>query len=259
MFVEGRIIQMLVLAITIIAIYYYIQRAKTGMKIDIRKIPGLDAIPEAVGRCAEMGRPLHYTPGYALGGLYNPTMGPGVLAGLTILRSVAGECAKRGVPIIVTLAQPESVPIAEENLKTAYKMHNEEVPPNAVRFISTEQYAYAAGILGILLEERPAANILMGYFWSESLQFAEGGSYIGAMQIGGTSSPSQVPFFVASCDYSVIGEELFAAKAYIEKDPEDLGSLKGQDILRLILIGATVILFIAGNIGLTSIVELLSM
>jgi hypothetical protein len=241
---------------TIIAMYYYMNIEKSE-DIPLRSIPGLDAIPEAVGRCAEMGRPLHYTPGYTLGGLYNPTMGPGVLAGLTILRKVAEECATRGVPIIVTLAQPEAVPIAEENLRLAYGSQGETVPPNAVRFISTEQYAYAAGILGIMLEERPAANILMGYFWSESLQFAEGGSYIGAMQIGGTSSASQVPFFVASCDYSVIGEELFAAKAYVERDPEDLGSLRAQDILRAILITLAIILFIAGNIGLTSIVNFL--
>ena len=41
--------------------------------------------------------------------------------------------------------------------------------------------------------------------------------------------PSQLPFFVAACDYTLIGEELFAASAYLSKDPHQLGSLKGQD------------------------------
>lgn len=181
------------------------------------------------------------------------------MAGLVILKRVAESTAKLGIDIIVTLAQAEAVPIVEETLKIAYARENLEVPPNACRFISTEQYAYAAGVLSILLEERPGANILMGYFWSEAMQFAEGGSYIGAMQIGGTSSPSQIVFFIASCDYTVIGEELFAARGYLDKEPSNLGSLVGQDIFRAILIGLTVLTWIAGNAGIQGLISILSM
>ena len=35
--------------------------------MSIRKIPGLDAIEEAIGRATEMGRPVHYCPG--IGGI----------------------------------------------------------------------------------------------------------------------------------------------------------------------------------------------
>ena len=45
--------------------------------------------------------------------------------------------------------------------------------------------------------------------------------------------PSQLPFFVAACDYTLIGEEFFAASAYLSGEPEQLGSLKGQDIGKL--------------------------
>ncbi|GAG63954.1 unnamed protein product [marine sediment metagenome] len=250
---------MILLIATIAAIYYFTDAVEKGKEVTIRSIPALDAIDEAVGRAAETGRPVHFTPGYSLGGLYNPTMGPGVMAGITILSKVAEVTAKLGTGLIVSLAQAEAVPLVEEILKTVYRAANAEVPPNAVRFISTEQYAYAAGILSILLEERPGANILMGYFWSESLQFAEGGSYVGAMQIGGTASPSQIPFFVASCDYCLIGEELFAAKGYIDRDPANLGSLVASDLLRTLLIGLTVLSFIAVNFNLGFLVNILSM
>lgn len=259
MIVEGRIIQMILIILTILAIYFYTESVKKGKEVSIRPIPALDAIDEAVGRAAEMGRTVHFTPGYTLGGLYNPTMGPGVMAGLTILARVADATARLGTGIIVSLCAPEAIPIVDETLKFAYRSKNLEVPTDAVRFISTEQYAFAAGVLSILLEERPGANILLGYFWSESLQFAEGGSYIGAMQIGGTSTPSQIPFFVTACDYCLIGEELFAAKGYIDRDPSSLGSLLGSDLLRAILIVIGLLGFIAGNLKLQWLVNLLYM
>jgi hypothetical protein len=64
---------------------------------------------------------------------------------------------------------------------------------------------------------------------------AETGNSTGAIQIAGTDSDSQLPFFIASCDYTLIGEELYAASAYLSKEPLLLGSLKGQDWGKLIL------------------------
>ena len=66
--------------------------------------------------------------------------------------------------------------------------------------------------------------------WKSWAGMAETGNSIGAIQIGGTAMPAQLPFFVAACDYTLIGEELFAASAYLSHDPKQLGSLKGQDI-----------------------------
>ncbi len=250
---------MTLMVLIILAIYIATESVKKGRDVTIRPIPALDAITEAVGRASETGRTVHFTPGYTLGGLYNPSMGPGVMAGISILKKVAEDTAKLGTGIIVTLAQPEAIPMVEETLKTAYAAENLTVPENAVRFISTEQYAYAAGVLSILLEERPGANIIIGYFWSESLQFAEGGSYIGAMQIGGTSSASQVPFFIAACDYCLIGEEIFAAKGYIEKDAGSLGSLVASDLFRTVLIGIILLSFLASNLNLGFILDLLKL
>jgi hypothetical protein len=65
---------------------------------------------------------------------------------------------------------------------------------------------------------------------------AETANSVGAIQIAGTAMPSQLPFFVAACDYTLIGEELFAASAYLSKDPKLLGSLKGQDVGKFIFL-----------------------
>ncbi|MBN4057180.1 hypothetical protein JYU19_02615, partial [bacterium AH-315-J21] len=87
----------------------------------------------------------------------------------------------------------------------------------------------------------------MGAFFAESLILAETGNEVGAIQIAGTAMPSQLPFFVAACDYTLLGEELFAASAYLSREPRQLGSLKGQDVgkglfLVAMLIGLVIVL-----------------
>ena len=69
---------------------------------------------------------------------------------------------------------------------------------------------------------------------------AETGSTTGAIQIAGTDSYTQLPFFVTTCDYTLMGEELYAASAYLSREPRLLGSLKGQDLGKGILIGVLV-------------------
>ena len=118
-----------------------------------------------------------------------------------------------------------------------------------VRYVAGEQFAYVAAVNGIMLREKPAANIYMGAFYAESLLLAETGFAAGAIQIAGTAMPEQLPFFIAACDYTLMGEELYAASAYLSKEPLMLGSLKGQDLIKIILaalIVAGVVLEILG-------------
>ena len=100
-----------------------------------------------------------------------------------------------------------------------------------------------------MVRERPAAIFLQGSFLGESLILAETGNSIDAIQIAGTAEPSQLPFFVAACDYTLIGEELFAAGAYLSKEPRQLGSLKGQDIGKAILLALMLVGVVVQSLG----------
>jgi hypothetical protein len=96
-----------------------------------------------------------------------------------------------------------------------------------------------------MVREKPATIFMQGSFYAESLILAETGNAIGAIQIAGTAQPAQLPFFVAACDYTLLGEELFVAGAYLSREPRQLGSIKGQDIgkaviLLTLLLGALV-------------------
>ena len=94
---------------------------------------------------------------------------------------------------------------------------------------------------GIMLREKPAANFFMGSYFAESLLLTETGASTGAIQIAGTDSDHQLPFFVTTCDYTLIGEELYAASAYLSREPVLVGTLRGQDIGKALIMGALIL------------------
>ncbi|MDP3058871.1 MAG: hypothetical protein Q8N36_05395 [bacterium] len=212
----------------------------------LRRIAGLEAIEESIGRATEMGRPVHFSPGIAdiTGDTATQTF-----AGLEILSYVTGLTAKYNAELIVTIRMPNVFPLAQEVVRSGYLAAGKAdlFHENTVRFLSSEQFAYIAGVLGIFSREKVAANIMMGGFWAESLLMAEGGSQIGAIQVSGTANMHQIPFFVAACDYTLIGEELYAGGAYLSQDKVRLGSMAAQDYLKL----ACVSFIIIGTIMMT--------
>jgi hypothetical protein len=129
-------------------------------------------------------------------------------------------------------------PIAAEVVETAYKMagKGEDFQQSDIVFLSTDQFGYSSNYLGLLMREKPGANIMVGAYWAESMQLAETGSRIGAMQISGTAQTSQIPFFLVSTDYCLIGEEIFAAGAYLTKEAPLIASLAGQDFGRILAV-----------------------
>jgi len=147
---------------------------------------------------------------------------------------------------------------ARESCKESYlkKGRPDLYNDSMVHYVTDDQFAYAAGVNGIMLREKPAAVFYQGKFYAESLLLAETGSSIGAIQIAGTGSSSQIPFFVTACDYVLIGEEFYAASAYLSDKPELVGGVKGQDMIKLVIIGLIligVVLRLGFDMGLISI------
>jgi hypothetical protein len=214
-------------------IIYFIERAKKGKSLFIRRIAGLDAIEEAVGRATEMGKPVLYISGI------EDVDNIQTVASMIILGNVAKMVAQYDTPLFVPICRPFVVPVAEERVKEGYANAGRPDAYNRdnVRYISDEQFAYAAGVNGIMLRDTPAANLMFGSFFAESLMLAETGFLTGAIQVAGTANIHQLPFFIVACDYTVIGEELFATSAYLSKEPKLLGSLKGSDLTKAVIIG----------------------
>lgn len=206
----------------------------------VRRLPGVDALEDAVGRSTEMGRPVLYVTGV------EETQDIQTIASLLILGHVAKITAEYDTDLRVANAYPLTMVIAEEVVRQGYANAGraDAHRPENVMFITSEQFAFAAGVNGMILRERPATNIYFGRFYAESLMLAETGYLTGAVQIAGTAELTQLPFFISACDYTLLGEELFACSAYLTKEPNQLALLKAGDVMKvaiaLIVVGFTV-------------------
>lgn len=256
--VEGRLMTFIVMII-FFALMYYFMMINKDEQYTIRSMPAMEAIPEAVGRAAEMGRPVFWTPGIS-GALNNSNQGPQVLASISVLEYLTTECVKAGVNIQAIVPLPDALPLIEETMRTAYLREGkpEEFDPDQITFIS-QQSPYLTSVLGYFQRERPASNVLVGGFYYESVVIGEAGRHIGAMQIGGTNNTHQMAFLIATCDYMLLAEELFAAGAAITQNRDMLGSIKGEDFMKVLLVAITGIGFILGAINITIIADLLGM
>ena len=88
--------------------------------------------------------------------------------------------------------------IEQELVKQAYTRSGrpEDYKESSIFFISTQQFAYASAVCGIMAREKPAANFFMGSFAAESLLLAETGSSTGAIQIAGQLNRAKSRFLL---------------------------------------------------------------
>jgi hypothetical protein len=249
MFIEpGRTATFILLITYIGVLLYFIYRAKKGKVPNIRRIAGLDALEEVVGRATETGRPIHFTTGM---GFLAHAEGSQTLAGISVLGHLARLTARTESQLIVTVMNPEIIPMTEAVVETAYRMEGkpEAYRPEMIRFISSSQQSYVSGAIGLMHRERIAANVMIGPFFAETLQLIEAAARVGAVQVGGTARIMNLAFMVAACDYVLIGEEIYAAGAYVSKEPVLLGSIAAQDLYKYLAIALVSIGAILLNLG----------
>lgn len=238
---------------------YYTFQAQKGKKLFVRRISGLSALDDAVGRATEMGRGVLYIPGIM------DMSDIQTIAGVTIMGHVAKKTAEYDTPFFAPMSRSFVMSVAQEVVKQSYlEMGRADAfRPDRINYLTDDQFGFVAGVGGLMLREKPAACFFLGNFYAESLILAETGNQVGAIQIAGTAEPSQIPFFVAACDYTLIGEELFAASAYLSNNPREIGSLKGQDaskavIILIIIIGTLLVTVSNTKYGADTVVQTLA-
>ncbi len=237
---------LIILSLLFAFVLVNVARARSGSAtFYIRKLAPVDAMEEAIGRATEMGRPVLYVPGI------EEVEDIQTIASMLILERVAEKTAAYDVPLEVPTRTPFVLAVADEVVRTGCTAAGrpDAYRPDAIRYISNEQFAYCAGVNGIILRDKPAANLYLGRFFAESLIFAETGFAAGSIQIAGTAEVTQLPFFIAACDYTLIGEEFFAASAYLSQDPSLLSTLKAADWAKVVLVSALVIGAVLESLG----------
>ena len=216
-------------AFAVLLLLYELRRVERGYRHFIRRIPGIDAVEWAIGRCAEQGRAVVFTTALT-------DVGPVLYACLGVLHAVAKRVAGYKLKLIVPQYSPEAMVIVEDAVRGAYNDAGRAAAfdPQSIVFLSSEQFAFASGYMGLVHREKAGAAFMFGVFAAEALVLAEAGQQVGAQQIAASVSPEQVAFFICTCDYTLIGEELFGASAYMSREPVQVATLAAQDRLKLL-------------------------
>jgi hypothetical protein len=245
LFNRGRTPSLFATGIFIALVIIFVMLARKGKDLYVRPLAGIEAVDEAIGRATEMGKPILYVLGLGT------AADIATIASFTVLGRVAKRVAEYQTELIVPTYDPIVMSVAQETIKSAYADAGrpDTYKQDSVFFVTQDQFAYVGAVNGIMLRQLPATNIYMGKFYAESLILAETGALAGSIQIAGTDEVAQIPFFVVACDYTLIGEELYAASAYLGREPILLGSLKAQDYAKAAIILLTIAGTVAVNFG----------
>lgn len=247
----GRTFQLVFLLTIVIATLLALYLSRKGKTWSIRTIEGLEAIREGVARCAEMGRPVLVTPGISN---LTSVQSAQTIAGLTILGEVATKSFGIGVPCITNASDPQVILAAEGIIRNSLLSVGKPelyAPGKYVRWFGADQFSYAVGCAGQILEDKPGLIVFSGYFLADTIITGEAGTRVDAIKVGGTLG--SISFLALMCDYLMIGEELFAASATITEDKLTIATLAGQDWSKLIVIGLSIIGVILYALGNTSV------
>ncbi|HHY12359.1 MAG TPA: hypothetical protein GX529_06990 [Firmicutes bacterium] len=236
--VEGAISGLLTTLILTGLTYYWITAARAGRNIpSIRRLPGLDAITEAVGRATEMGRPVM---------LANRRDGLGDVETFALwgyLSHAATLAAQYDTRFINLTGSHLVLAVNEAVIQQAYL---EAGRPDAFnqddcRYFPSNQWPWSSHCAGIIMRERPAALLWVGSWSGEASILPEAGSQIEAIQIAAVTTTGQLPFFIASCDYVLMSGEVYAASAYLSKEPVMTGTIVAEDCAKLLLMAIAVL------------------
>lgn len=242
-------VSFLLLMVAMTLFYLFAAKARAGHRYHLRPIEGYDAVQKAVGQAAEMGKPLHMALG--TGGIGKDTTLE-TLAGMYTLQHLSHQAALCDTPLLVSVGDATILPAAQEIMFQGYSQagYPDEYDSRQVQFLAPDPVAYAAGVMGTVNQEDLAANVMVGTFGDEFLLISETGVRKNVLQVGGTSNPNTLPFVYASTDHALIGEEIYAAGAYLQQDPNHIGGLMAQDVMRTALVITAVLTVVLRTLGI---------
>lgn len=210
----------------------------------LREIPAFSKLGRAIGLAVEAGQRLHLSLGR--GGI-NGLQGGSAIIGLSMLQRISRAASVSDRPPIATSGEGTLGILSQDTLRSVSRSIGIEAQfdPTTGQVTGLTPFSYAAGTMPIIFDQSVSASVLAGHFGSEVALITDAGERSGSMTLAGTDSlPGQAVLY-ATAQEPLIGEELYAAGAYINAGQMHLASLRAQDILRWVLV-----LFILVGAGL---------
>lgn len=209
-------------------------------KQNLREISAFTRLGRAIGLAVEAGKRMHITLGW--GGLID-LKGASALVGLTILERITRLASISDRPPVATSGDGVLGILSQDTLSGTYKAVGAgfQYDPTSGRVTGLTPVSYAAGAMPVIYDEQVSATILAGHFGSEAALITDAAERNDSLSVAGSDSITATSVFIAAAQEPVIGEELFAAGAYINAGPVHASSLRTQDIFRWVLVGAILI------------------
>lgn len=227
-------LSILILAAVLLVVITFWKRRSPAR---LRDIPAFTRLIRAVGLSIEDGRRLHISLGH---GSLLDARGGSALAALATLRIIAERTSVSDMPSVASAGDPTLGLLTQDTIQAGYKAANvdELYVPTTGRVTGLTPFSYAAGAMHIANNENVSTNILLGHFGAEAGLLADTSDRDHVTLIGASDNLTGQAILYASSQDALIGEELFAAGAYLGGDPAHAASLTVQDILRWLVIAA---------------------
>lgn len=208
------------------------QRSKKSQAF--REIRAFSRLREAIGRAVEDGARLHLSTGH--GGVITP-QSASTLAALILLRRAADLTSASDRPPVATAGESLTTLLSDDLLQAAYRSATGlRSPFIGGRLGGLTPFSYAAGTMPVIYDEYASANILIGHFGLEAALLTDAAERKRAFTIAGSDSLSAQSVFYVTAEEPLLGEDLYAATAYLQPAPMHLASLRAQDALRWLII-----------------------
>lgn len=215
-------------------------RDRKRIRQNLRGIQAFARLRRGIGMAVESGQRLHVSLGH--GGITGQTSAS-ALVGLSVLQRIARAASISDRPPVATSGEAAQTLLSQDTLRSAYRAVNAEsqFDPGGAQLTGLTPFSYAAGALPVVYDQQVSVNILAGSFGSEVGLIADAAERTGSVSLGGSENLSAQAVLYASVQEPLIGEELFAAGAYVQAGPMHTASLKAQDVLRWLLIGVILV------------------
>jgi hypothetical protein len=238
-----QLIGLLILIVFALGQALWITRISAGLRPRFRSIPLFSLLRGQTGRAIESGRELHVSIG--AGGLSGDEVTT-TLAGLQIVEYLVDEAAASGISPIITTADPAALLLTEDTLRRPYIRQNDpgSYPPLSARLPALNPVQYAAATMDYLAHKNTSVNVMSGSFGPEIGLIEHETTKHDLFKINAAADPRALAVLATTSEHLLIGEEMFAAKAYLQARPAQLASLRAQDIVRVAIVIGIVAQFI---------------
>ena len=212
----------------------------------VRVIPAYESLTLMIGAAIEANRPVHMSAGSAGMGNSNTLL---ALANAELFYRVAQQAAIGATSPIITTSDSTAIPLGHDTLRRAFESRDllDRYQASGVRWFPSgpRSLAFAAVVTAMLGVDRVNANVLVGSFGPELALITEAAARRNQSLIAASDQLEGQAIAYAMSDHPLIGEEIFAAGAYLGDSASQKASLVALDLLRWLLIVGIILIAIA--------------